>query len=60
MFERIIELHHANKCNYNGKCSYPNCDIFKPLWNHIIVCMDLECKYPHCKSSRYVLNHYSN
>jgi len=56
----LLLLRHASKCTVeDGRCPVnPYCANMKALWAHIEKCKESNCKFPHCMSSRYVLNHY--
>jgi E1A/CREB-binding protein len=54
---RLLLLRHAGSCKYNN-CMVFNCKLGKEIWEHIMICKNIECTTPHCVSSRYVLSHY--
>lgn len=59
--QRLFLLYHSQKCqNADGQCPVTkNCGKMKQLWLHINKkCKDNRCGFPHCCSSRAILNHY--
>ncbi len=59
--ERLFLLYHSQKCqNADGQCPITKiCSDMKRLWLHINKkCKDNSCGFPHCCSSRAILNHY--
>jgi hypothetical protein len=58
--QRLLILRHASKCvTKEGHCRTPLCRTTKPLWKHVMNCVNNTCSVADCFSSRYALKHYS-
>ena len=46
----LLFLRHCARCQLGeGQCQYgSNCAVAKELWNHLMVCKQLNCNFPRC------------
>ena len=59
--QRLLLLHHANKCKVVGPCPVTlDCADMKKLWVHMRTCSNANCQIPYCFSSRSILQHHRN